>query len=148
MIKYLIFFVFISACAWPLFRTQNSEHAQKPTMDDKPKICFTFDDGQTNDIGEYKLEQWNELLLHHLKKHNLRAILFSAGANKTTEKGRYVLQSWNDAGHSIGNHSIAHKNFNNENTSLDFFKSELIKNDSIIRKYSNYLPYFRFPYLK
>ncbi|HMU06064.1 MAG TPA: hypothetical protein PJ990_20665, partial [Saprospiraceae bacterium] len=40
---------------------------------EKPKISFTFDDGQTNDIGEYKLETWNQLLLDNLKKHNLKA---------------------------------------------------------------------------
>ena len=68
----------------------------------KPKISFTFDDGSTNDFGEYKLETWNQLLLDNLKKHNLRAILFSSGYNKENEKGKYVLSSWNNAGHFIG----------------------------------------------
>src|SRR5437868_7115705 len=67
----------------------------------KPKISFTFDDGATNDIGDFKLEIWNQLLLDNLKKHNLRAILFSSGRNKETKKGKYVLSSWNDAGHLI-----------------------------------------------
>jgi len=54
----------------------------------KPKIAFTFDDGQTNDFPGYKLEEWNELLISHLQKHGLKAILFSSGANKTDEKGK------------------------------------------------------------
>jgi peptidoglycan/xylan/chitin deacetylase (PgdA/CDA1 family) len=114
----------------------------------RPKISFTFDDGQVNDIVEYKLEVWNQLLLNHLKRHNLKAILFSSGANKNSEKGKYVLSSWNNAGHLIGNHTLTHPNFNSKNISLEAFKNELSKNDLIIKKYSNYYPYFRFPYLK
>jgi peptidoglycan/xylan/chitin deacetylase (PgdA/CDA1 family) len=114
----------------------------------KPKVSFTFDDGQINNIGSYKLEQWNQMLLDNLKKHNLKAILFSSGRNKTSEKGKYILSSWNDAGHLIANHTFSHPNFNSDDVTLEDFKSELIRNDKIINKYSNYLPYFRFPYLK
>jgi peptidoglycan/xylan/chitin deacetylase (PgdA/CDA1 family) len=114
----------------------------------RPKISFTFDDGQVNNIGEYKLEVWNQMLLDNLKKHHLKSILFSFGRNKTREKGQYVLSSWNNAGHLIGNHTVTHPNFNSETISLDAFKNELIKNDAIIKSYSNYYPYFRFPYLK
>lgn len=114
----------------------------------KPRIALTFDDGAVNDVGEYKLEIWNQLLLDNLKKHKLKTILFSSGYNKKTQKGRYVLSSWNDAGHSIANHTFSHPNFNNEAMSLQDFELELTENDSIISKYSNYLPYFRFPYLK
>lgn len=126
----------------------NSKTNTQNVKQDKPKISFTFDDGSTNDIGEYKLEIWNQLLLDNLKKHNLKAILFSSGFNKTTEKGKFVLTSWNNSGHLIANHTFSHPNFNSKNTSLDDFKYELIKNDTIINAYSNYYPYFRFPYLK
>jgi len=114
----------------------------------KPKISFTFDDGSTIDIGDFKLEMWNQLLLDNLKKHNLRAILFSKGINKETKKGRYVLSSWNDSGHLIANHTYSHPNFNSKLVSLKSFEFELIQNDTIINKYSNYIRYFRFPYLK
>lgn len=114
----------------------------------KPTISFTFDDGSIGDFGHYPLETWNQLILDNLKKHNLRAILFSSGKNKTTSKGQYVLSSWNNAGHLIANHTFSHPNFNNNATTLERFKLELIQNDTIINKYSNYYPYFRFPYLK
>lgn len=114
----------------------------------KPRISFTFDDGQINNIGPYGLEKWNQMLLGNLKKQNLRAILFSSGNNKMSEKGKYILSSWNDDGHLIANHTLSHPNFNSEMVTLETFKSELIRNDKIINKYSNYLPYFRFPYLK
>ncbi|WP_179830338.1 polysaccharide deacetylase family protein [Spirosoma fluviale] len=114
----------------------------------KPKIAFTFDDGSINDFGEYKLENWNQRLLDQLKKNKLKAILFSAGANKSGPKGKYVLASWNKAGHLIANHTFSHVNFNSKQVSLDDFKLELLKNDRLIKEYANYAPYFRFPYLK
>lgn len=126
----------------------NSKTKAQNVVLDKPKISFTFDDGQTNDIGDYKLKNWNQLLLDNLKKHNLKSILFSFGKNKTSDKGKYVLTSWNDAGHFIANHTFSHPNFNSKNISLEDFELELTKNDAIIKKYSNYFPYFRFPYLK
>jgi len=115
---------------------------------EKPRISFTFDDGSTTDMPNYKLEEWNELLLNNLKKYNLKSVLFSKGDNKTSERGKYILSSWNNAGHKIANHTFSHPNFNSKNISLEDFKKELIKNDSIIRPYSNFYPYFRFPYLK
>jgi peptidoglycan/xylan/chitin deacetylase (PgdA/CDA1 family) len=114
----------------------------------KPKVSFTFDDGSISDFGNYKLETWNQRLLDNLKKHNLKAILFSSGQNKSTKKGKYVLSSWNNSGHLIANHTFSHLNFNNNAVTLERFKRELIQNDAIINKYSNYYPYFRFPYLK
>ena len=114
----------------------------------KPKISFTFDDGSIDDMPGYKLEEWNQMLLDNLKKYNLKAVLFSKGLNKNTEKGQYVLRSWNDAGHKIGNHTIDHQNFSSKKISLEDFEAELINNDTIISKFSNYYKYFRFPYLK
>lgn len=114
----------------------------------KPKISFTFDDGSINDIGRYTLEEWNQMLLDNLKKNNVKAVLFWTGLNKTNEKGNYVLSSWNNEGHKIANHTYSHPNFSSKKISLDDFKTELLKNDSLINKYPEYYRYFRFPYLK
>lgn len=150
IIKYksrvLAFLFFTSVCGLMLsFKLKTNVHLEN---DAKPRIAFTFDDGSINDFGEYKLETWNQRLLDNLSKHQLKAILFSAGANKSTEKGKYVLSSWNNAGHFIANHTMTHVNFNSKTTSLEVFKLELSRNDGIIKQYSNYFPYFRFPYLK
>ncbi len=146
MTKILILLLTAMACGMtnsfgPLRKAQPGEPL-------KPKIAFTFDDGSIDDFGAYKLETWNQRLLDQLKKNKVKAILFSAGANKSSPKGKYVLSSWNNAGHLIANHSFSHVNFSSENTSLEAFKLELSKNDRIIKPYSNYAPYFRFPYLK
>jgi peptidoglycan-N-acetylglucosamine deacetylase len=140
-------FIFLVACIYLLPEICFGQNGVKEEQV-KPKISFTFDDGSINDFGDYKLDMWNQLLLDNLKKHNLRTILFSSGYNKETKKGKYVLDSWNTAGHLIANHTYSHANFNSKTVTLKSFESELIQNDSIINKYSNYIRYFRFPYLK
>jgi len=142
--------VLASVIIWTLLQLVcTTERSLAQTREEvKPKIAFTFDDGSTSDFGNYKLTQWNQALLDHLKRHNLRAILFSSGYNKTTPEGEYVLSSWNNSGHLIANHTFSHPNFNSKTTTLERFKLELIQNDTLINKYSNYYPYFRFPYLK
>ena len=126
---------------------KNLVEAQSDTLL-KPSISFTFDDGSIDDQPHYKLETWNSMLLSILEKYSLKAILFSTGEDKTSEAGKYVLESWNNAGHSIANHTMTHPNFSKKKVSLELFEKEFILNDNITRQYSNYLTYFRFPYLK
>lgn len=114
----------------------------------KPQISFTFDDGLVNDMPGYTLEEWNGMILSALEKHGAKACLFACGSKLPGKKGRYVLQSWNDKGHLIANHSYSHAYFHSQKISLDFFKTDFLRNDSLIRKYSNFYPYFRFPFLK
>lgn len=114
----------------------------------RPTVAFTFDDGSIQDMPGYTLEEWNERLLAGLKKYELQAVLFWTGGNKSGKKAEYVLRSWGDAGHLIGNHTLTHPNFNSSRTSLDKMQNELSGNDEIISQYKGYIPLFRFPMLK
>lgn len=120
----------------------------KSAISSKPKVSFTFDDGSTKDMPGYKLEVWNEMILSALNKHNLKAVLFATGKNLQGEKGKYVISSWNNAGHRIGNHTYSHKNFNSDKVSLEDYESDFLSNDSLIGNYRNFYHYFRFPFLK
>ncbi|WP_417800902.1 polysaccharide deacetylase family protein [Tenacibaculum sp.] len=111
-------------------------------------ISFTFDDGTLGDRPGYSFEKWNALLLQKLKDNNVKATLFVTGRGKDSERGKYLLESWNNDGHSIANHTYTHPNYNNPKVTFEQFKNELLKNDSLIKQYSNYQKYFRFPYLK
>ncbi len=115
---------------------------------EKSKISFSFDDGSTKSFPGYELEVWNRLLLDGLKKHNINAILFVKGVALDNEKGKQIIGSWDSAGHLIGNHTYNHPYFNSKKVSLEQFKWELLKNDSLISAYSNFTKLFRFPYLK
>lgn len=112
------------------------------------KISFTFDDGSISDRPAYPFEEWNKMLLENLEEAGVKAIFFVSGYNKTGEKGAYLLNSWNNRGHRIANHTLTHPNYNSDKISFEDFRNELLNNDTIIRKYSNYIPLFRFPYLK
>ena len=114
----------------------------------QPSISFTFDDGSTSDRPGYPFEEWNEMLLDKLDKADVQAVFFIKAGGLVNKKGKYLLNSWNERGHKIGNHTYTHPNFNREDISVADFKRELLKTDSLIRNYSNYVKLFRFPYLK
>lgn len=114
----------------------------------QPTISFTFDDGVTGDMPDYSFEQWNEMLLDQLDRAEVKAVFFVTGANKLDEKGQFLLKSWNDRGHSIGNHTFSHINYNRPETTFEKFKREFLVTDTIINKFDNYIRLFRFPYLK
>ncbi len=112
------------------------------------KVSFTFDDGALGNRPNYTFDQWNEMLLKKLKDANIEAMFFVTGNDKTGIKGKKLLESWNNNGHKIANHTYKHSNYNNVNHTFELFKDDFIKNDTIISKYSNYCKFFRFPYLK
>ncbi|MDN5200559.1 polysaccharide deacetylase family protein [Fulvivirgaceae bacterium BMA10] len=114
----------------------------------QPKISFTFDDGMTSARPGYSFERWNEMILEHLEASDLKAIFFVTGFNKIDEKGKYLLNSWDEKGHKIANHTFSHLNYNSDKTTFQKFQWEFLKTDSIISEYNNYLRLFRFPYLK
>jgi len=132
-----------------LFGCRNStSNKSKKITNTKPLVSFTFDDGNTSDIANFKFEEWNEMILSHLENENLKAVFFVTGRNKLNDKGQFLLKSWNDKGHRLANHSFTHPNFNSEKNTSHLFENELKRTDSIISKHSNSIKLFRFPYLK
>lgn len=111
-------------------------------------VSFTFDDGSLSDKPNYSFEQWNGMLLKKLKDAKVEAMFFVKGNDKTSDKGKQLLNSWNDHGHKIANHTFTHPNYNSDITTITDFKNELITNDTVINSYANYSKFFRFPYLK
>ena len=114
----------------------------------QPTLSFTFDDGVTEDMPGYSFKEWNDMLLGHMEKAGIKSVFFVTGWNKLDEKGQFLLKSWNDNGHKIANHTFSHPNYNKKETTYTMFREEFVKNDSLIRKFTNYYRYFRFPYLK
>ncbi|WP_299436574.1 polysaccharide deacetylase family protein [uncultured Aquimarina sp.] len=112
------------------------------------RVSFTFDDGALGNRPNYTFNEWNGMLLKKLKDANIEAMFFVTGNGKPGARGKKLLESWNNDGHKIANHTYTHPNFNNTNITITDFKNELLKNDKMISKYSNYVKFFRFPYLK
>jgi len=114
----------------------------------QPTISFTFDDGVTDNYPGYPFEQWNKMLLDRLDSAGIKSVFFVTGRNKRDERGQFLLKSWNAAGHKLANHTFSHPNYNSTAVTFQEFKSEFIRNDSIIKNFTNYTRLFRFPYLK
>lgn len=114
----------------------------------QPTISLTFDDGITHDRSGYKFEDWNQMILDALAKHDLQAAFFVTGFNKLDQKGKYLLRSWDNAGHLIGNHTFSHPNFNNTRVGMREFKEEFIGTDTLINQLDHFVKLFRFPFLK
>ena len=111
----------------------------------QPAISFTFDDGITRDMPGYTFEEWNKMLLDKLDEADIKAMFFVRGYNKSNDKGRFLLESWDKMDHKIGNHTFSHPNYNNSEVTYEAFTADLLRNDSIIRNYNNYTKLFRFP---
>ena len=117
------------------------------SLEAQPTLSFTFDDGSLGDKAGYALEDWNSMILNHLDEAQVKSTFFVRGDDKSGKKGKYLLQSWNDKGHQIANHTLTHPNFDKDDITIEHFKQEIAANDSVINGYSNYVKLFRFPYL-
>lgn len=114
----------------------------------QPSISFTFDDGNLSDQPHYSLREWNDMILTTLKKADIKAVFFVRTQGMNSKKGNYILNTWNERGHKIANHTFSHPNFNSKKISASDFEEQLLKADSLIKRYDNYYKLFRFPYLK
>lgn len=142
MNRFSLLYSFLICCFLVLSACKNQQKIEKP------KISFSFDDGATQDFPGYKNSNWNQLLLGKLATENVKTVLFVKGKNLDNEAGKTIIKNWNDAEHLIANHTYSHPYFNSKKVSLNRFKQELLKNDSLINNYSNFTKLFRFPYLK
>lgn len=133
----------------PVFVFLSWDYSKNTTdKKEKPKVCFTFDDGNTMDMPGYAGEAWDKMLLRNLKKHELQAIFFALGKTLDNDKGNEILTRWSEQGHLIANHTYSHRSYNSPETTYEFFTADFLKNDSLIRQYDGFVSMFRFPYLK
>lgn len=116
--------------------------------DEKPTLSISFDDGSTKDFANYKNEVWNEMLLQHLKDNNLKSVLFVAGKNLDTPEGKKIINTWDDVGHLIANHTYDHPYYNSSKITFEKYRDEILRCDSLIKGYKHYKKIFRAPYLK
>jgi len=141
----LLFALLFGGCKNPSSKETNINII---TATAKPIVSFTFDDGITNGVAGFKFQEWNEMILSHLRAENLKTVFFVTGENKQDQRGQFLLQSWNDEGHKIANHSYSHPFFNAKENTANLFENQLLRTDKIISKFSNQVKLFRFPYLK
>ncbi|MEI6090761.1 MAG: polysaccharide deacetylase family protein [bacterium] len=117
-------------------------------LESKPKIAFTFDDPNTLDTPLMTWQQRNGNILTTLNKYHIKVALFVCGKRVVDENGIMLLNTWDNYGHLICNHSFSHLYYNSPKAVAEIFWADVLKGDSIIRDYKNYSKFFRFPFLK
>lgn len=109
-------------------------------------VAITMDNPNTNPTPLLSAESRDKAILSTLMKNNLKIVLFAQGAQIDSPQGRALLTRWNSAGHVIGNHTYSHININDSNEAQ--YEQDTLKNENILKSYSNFKKIFRFPFLK
>ncbi|MFD2202822.1 polysaccharide deacetylase family protein [Shivajiella indica] len=141
-------FLFLASFWSEVLKENNSVQKVSDPNEKKKRVAISFDDGSTRDMPGYSWEEWNGMILEHLHEHEVRAILFATGGPLNSSKGRSLLESWKEAEHWLGNHTYSHPSFNDSTVSLGDYKRDFLKNKQFLSQFSNFVPYFRFPYLR
>lgn len=116
--------------------------------DPRPQVAFTIDDVAWTGIPEPFRREASQKLLGALGQHgDLQAALFVSGSNVDSAPGRAILQSWSDQGHMIANHTWSHRVYNDSIEPAEFAQ-DMLRCDQLIRSFTSFRPYFRFPALK
>jgi len=90
----------------------------------------------------------NRSILSTLNAHSIKAALFVIGRNVENEEGQQLLGEWNNAGHLIGNHTYSHQNLNSPSMKLETYTADIAKGETLLKTFSRFQKYFRFPMLK
>jgi len=135
----LVFFVIIAMIT--ISCTTNKQNIQKPS------IAFSFDDGNQEDILNYKGADWNAMIVNQLKKEKIQSIWFCCAKGVSEEEGSLLLQKWDQAGNYIANHTYNHPNYGDSTMTCAALVKEIEACNAYIKGYKNYQKIFRFPYL-
>ncbi len=126
-------------CLSPLaFSDVNREIAI--TIDDLPFVAASY----KNEAAIQRTHDRFMLLIQALKNYNVPATGFVIGG--AIGKGEWaLLESFHDAGFTVGNHTYSHLNLNQ--TSAEKYIENIAKTDKILTPLLSHPKYFRYPYL-
>lgn len=112
------------------------------------RLAITIDDPATTPTPLLQPKERNQRILQTLAAHELQAALFVCGMRVTDSTGQALLQSWDQAGHLLGNHTWSHQYLHSKQVAVENYWADILRCDSMIRNFNNFIPLFRFPFLK
>ncbi len=116
---------------------------------DAPQVSITMDDFNWADTPKLKAEERNSAILAALREHgNVKAALFVKGKNVDNERGRRLLRAWDEAGHTIANHSYSHHGYNSPEVDFETYSQDILRGEAVLKDAKNFKKIYRFPYLK
>lgn len=110
------------------------------------ELAITMDDPNCGAPVFFSHEQRDQKILKALKKNQVQAVLFVHGACVDNQEGIHLLQRWNQASHILGNHTYSHLSL--DDISVEKYAADTLKNESLLKPYSQFKKIFRFPFLK
>ena len=110
-------------------------------------LALTFDDG-FDTRSQPQAAQWNQAMLDALAEAGVESMLFPAGRRVDTPEGLALVKAWSDAGHLIGNHTYAHRNYGSPRMSFADFTADVLAAEALFGKLPGWTQRLRFPYLK
>jgi peptidoglycan/xylan/chitin deacetylase (PgdA/CDA1 family) len=113
----------------------------------RPCIAFSFDDGNSDDILNYKGADWNRMIVDQLKKQHIHSVWFVCAQGVDSKEGKLLLRNWDQSGNLIANHTYTHPEYNDPKMTCAGLVKEIHRCNVLIDKYKNYQKIFRFPYL-
>ena len=90
----------------------------------------------------------NRRILGHLERSNVTAALFVCGMRVDSAGGRHMLGEWNEAGHTLGNHSWSHWNLDSNKVMLSAFCEDIARGEAAVRGFTRFRRIFRYPFFK
>jgi len=104
-----------------------------------------MDDVCWQNIPDDRRSEAEARLLQHLGQTH--AFLFAIGQCVDNPHGSTILNRWSAAGHTIGNHTYSHRPLFT-NISPGEFEADILRDENVLRGYSGFRKWFRFPALK
>jgi peptidoglycan/xylan/chitin deacetylase (PgdA/CDA1 family) len=132
----------LSAAALTMSRPAGAQPSETP------QISITMDDFNWQNAVYQSAVARNRSILSTLNAHSIKAALFVVGRNVENEEGQQLLDEWNKAGHLIGNHTYSHQNLNSPSMKLDTYTADIAKAETLLKTFTRFQKYFRFPMLK
>lgn len=110
-------------------------------------VALSFDDG-FDPREQPDAAAWNGAILDALEAAGVQAILFPTGRRIDSDEGLRLVGDWGRAGHAIGNHTYAHRNFGAAAMTLEAFVADIGKAEALLQELPGWTPRLRYPYLK
>lgn len=112
------------------------------------EVALTIDDPEVSATPLFSPAERNLRILNALAKHRAVAALFVCGKRIDNREGRRLLQTWDERGHVIGNHSYSHLSLNAPKTTLEIYEKDFFRIAPLLAGLRNSAKFFRYPFLK
>jgi peptidoglycan-N-acetylglucosamine deacetylase len=112
-----------------------------------PQFAITMDDFSWANAVHLSAEERNRAILNTLNANRVKAALFVIGRNVESERGKELLRVWDEAGHTIGNHTYSHRFLGSRITATEY-EQDILRAEELLKGFKQFRKIFRYPLLK